>query len=139
MTFEVRDAARLDAEERYDLVFVFDAVHDQVDPSTVLANIQRALAPGGVFFMKEPHGADALEDNLENPMAPLLYAVSTMHCMTVSLAHGGAGIGTVFGEQLARRMLAEAGFVDVEVQPAPGDPGDAVYLAGKHPDPNLRG
>ena len=81
--------------------------------------------------MKEPHGADALEDNLENPMAPILYSVSTLHCMTVSLAHGGAGIGTVFGEQLACRMLAEARFVDVEVQPAPGDPGDAVYLARK--------
>ena len=81
--------------------------------------------------MKEPHAADALEDNLDNPMAPILYAVSTLHCMTVSLAHGGAGIGTVFGEQLARRMLADAGFVDVEVHPAPGDPGDAVYLARK--------
>lgn len=131
VTFEVSDAARLDVEDRYDLVFVFDAVHDQVDPSAVLANIHRALAPGGVFFMKEPHGADALEDNLENPMAPLLYAVSTLHCMTVSLAHGGAGIGTVFGEQLARRMLAEAAFAGVEVQPAPGDLGDAVYIARK--------
>jgi hypothetical protein len=49
--------------------------------------------------------------------------------MTVSLAHGGAGIGTMFGEQLALTMLADAGFTQVEVLPAPGDPGDAVYVA----------
>ena len=64
-------------------------------------------------------------------MAPILYSVSTLHCMTVSLAHGGAGIGTMFGEQLARRMLADAGFIDVEVQPAVGDPAGAIYLSRK--------
>jgi hypothetical protein len=68
---------------------------------------------------------------MANPMAPLLYATSTLHCMTVSLAHGGAGIGTVFGEQLARRMLTAAGFVDIQLHPAPGDPGDAVYVSRK--------
>ena len=129
VTFEVADAARLDVRDAVRRIFVFDAVHDQVDPQAVLAHIHRALNPDGVFFMKEPHGADSLEDNIGNPMAPLLYACSTLHCMTVSLAHGGAGIGTVFGEQLALEMLAEAGFTSVEVQVAPGDPADAVYLA----------
>jgi SAM-dependent methyltransferase len=129
--FVLCDAARLETDEAFDAVFVFDAVHDQVDPDGVLARINAALAPGGWFVMKEPHAADALEDNLGNPMAPILYAVSTLHCMTVSLAHGGAGIGTMFGEQLARRMLADAGFVDIQVHPAPGDPGDAVYVSRK--------
>ena len=67
--------------------------------------IHDALVPGGVFVMKEPHAADALEDNIGNPMAPILYGCSTLHCMTVSLAHGGAGIGTMFGEQLALAAL----------------------------------
>ena len=49
--------------------------------------------------------------------------------MTVSLAHGGAGLGTAFGEQVARKLLADAGFVDLEVHEAPGDPIDAVYVA----------
>jgi SAM-dependent methyltransferase len=131
VTFEVADAATLSVDEPFHVVFVFDALHDQVDPVAVLDRIHAALAPGGRFVMKEPHAADTLEDNLANPMAPLLYAVSTLHCMTVSLAHGGAGIGTVFGEQLARRMLADAGFVDLVVLPAPGDPGDAVYVSAK--------
>jgi hypothetical protein len=51
--------------------------------------------------------------------------------MTVSLAHGGAGLGTVWGEELARTMLAEAGFIDVTVHDVPDDPMDSVYLAHK--------
>jgi len=129
--FEVRDAARLAVDQAFDVAFVFDAIHDQVDPSGVLARIHAALADDGCFVMKEPRAADNLEDNIGNPMAPVLYSVSTLHCMTVSLAHGGAGIGTAFGEQLARRMLADAGFVDIQVHPAPGDPGDAVYVSRK--------
>ena len=81
--------------------------------------------------MKEPHVADALEDNIGNPFAPVLYAVSTLHCLTISLAHDGAGIGTCFGEGLALRLLREAGFADVSVQPAPADPADGLYVARK--------
>jgi SAM-dependent methyltransferase len=134
VTFHVRDAATLTVDEPFDVVFVFDALHDQVDPVAVLDRIHAALAPGGLFFMKEPRAADKLEDNLANPMAPMLYATSTLYCMTVSLAHGGAGIGTMFGEQLARNMLNTAGFVDINVQPAPGDPAGAIYLSRKAVD-----
>jgi SAM-dependent methyltransferase len=129
--FEVCDAARLEVDEPFDVVFVFDAIHDQVDPSGVVACIGAALTPGGRFVMKEPHASDNLEDNIANPMAPMLYAVSTLHCLTVSLAHGGAGIGTMFGEQLARKLLADAGFVDLHIVPAPGDPADALYVCRK--------
>ena len=73
----------------------------------------------------------ALEDNIGNPFAPMLYSMSTLHCMTVSLAHGGAGLGTVWGEQLARGMLTDAGFVDLEVTDVPDDPMDSVYVARK--------
>jgi len=129
--FEVCDATRFRPDEQLDAIFVFDAIHDQVDPGAVLARIHDALREGGWFIMKEPHAADRLEDNIGNPMAPILYSVSTLHCMTVSLAHDGAGIGTMFGEELARRMLADAGFEDVQIYPAPGDPGDAVYVTRK--------
>jgi DNA-binding transcriptional MocR family regulator len=86
---------------------------------------------GGYFITLEaPHGtAPALfGKNLANPMAPVFYSISTLHCLTVSLAHGGAGIGSAFGEQLARGMLTEAGFGPADVHPAPGHPFDAVYV-----------
>jgi SAM-dependent methyltransferase len=129
--FEVRDAARLAVEQPFDVVFVFDAIHDQVAPAAVLERICAALAPGGTFVMVEPRASSHLEGNLANPLAPLLYSVSTLHCLTVSLAGGGAGLGTAWGEELARSMLAEAGFVDVAVHEAPGDPLNAVFVATK--------
>jgi SAM-dependent methyltransferase len=129
--FEVKDAATVTVDEPFDAVFVFDALHDQVDPVAVLDRIHAALTPGGIFCMQEPHAADALEDNIGNPMAPILFATSTLHCMTVSLAHGGAGIGTMFGEGLARQMLTDAGFIDTVVHPSPTDPFNAVYVSRK--------
>jgi SAM-dependent methyltransferase len=128
VSFEVADIARLGTTDRFDVVFVFDAIHDQAEPDAVLAGISRALVPGGLLFMREPHGADTLTENLANPMAPVLYSVSTLHCLTVSLAHGGPGIGTIFSEQQAGRMLADAGFAEPEVRPAPGNPLAAVYV-----------
>jgi hypothetical protein len=78
--------------------------------------------------MDEPRVSTRLEDNLDNPMAPFTYAVSTLHCLTVSLAVGGAGLGTAWGEQLAIEMLQDAGFGRVDVHDAPGDPGNAVFV-----------
>ena len=57
--------------------------------------------------------------------------MSTLHCLTVSLAEGGAGLGTAFGEQKALELLAAAGFGSVQVHPAPGDPMDGVFVAYK--------
>jgi SAM-dependent methyltransferase len=127
--FEARDAAQLTVAEPFDVVFVFDAIHDQVAPAAVLERIDAALAPGGTFVMVEPRASSDLAGNLDNPVAPLLYSVSTLHCLTVSLAGGGAGLGAAWGEELARSMLADAGFVDVAVHEAPGDPLNAVFVA----------
>jgi SAM-dependent methyltransferase len=126
--FEHADIAELPVDEPFDVVFVFDAVHDQVDPAAVLARVRQAIAPDGIFFLREPHAADTLEANIGNPMAPAMYSVSTLHCLTVSLAHDGAGIGTAFGEQHARQLLTDAGFDDPTVSPAPGQPLAAVYV-----------
>ena len=128
LTFEQADAAELLVAEPFDVVFVFNAIHDQARPNDVLARIHDALVPGGTFVMDEPRVSSRLEDNLDDPMAPFTYAVSTLHCLTVSLAGGGAGLGTAWGEQLAVQMLHNAGFGPVEVHDAPGDPGNAVFV-----------
>ena len=129
--FAVCDVASLTVDDPLDVVFVFLAIHDMVAPAAVLRRIYEALAPGGVFFMKEPRVSSDLAENIGNPFAPLLYSVSTLHCLTVSLAHGGAGLGTAWGEQLALRMLADAGFRDIRVYDAPGDPTDAIFISTK--------
>lgn len=131
VSFAVQDVAELLSEPAFGAAVVFDAIHDQADPAAVLARIFDALAPGGVFLMFEPRASSHLERNVQNPSATMLYAVSTLHCMTVSLASHGAGLGTCWGQELALRMLSDAGFVDIEVHDAPGDPMDSVYVAHK--------
>lgn len=129
--FEQVDASRLDAAAGYDLVTTFDAVHDQADPAAVLRNIHRALRPGGVYLMQEIAGSSHVHENLDHPVAPFLYTISCLHCMTVSLAAGGAGLGAMWGEQLATRMLGDAGFTDVVRHALPHDAMNYWYVASK--------
>jgi SAM-dependent methyltransferase len=128
--FVALDVTRLPSAPKFDLITSFDSIHDQRDPATALSRIAAALAPNGRYFMVEPRASSNLEDNLGNPFAPYLYGMSVMHCMTVSLAEGGAGLGTAWGEQTARRMLREAGFTSVEVVDAPG-PQNSIYVCRK--------
>lgn len=106
-------------------------IHDLAHPAEVLQNIYRALKPGGIFLMVDPAASSHLHENLEHPMGPFLYTVSTMHCMTVSLEQGGVGLGTAWGEQSARRMLAEVGFSEVEVEQMEGDIFNNYFIARK--------
>lgn len=79
--------------------------------------------------MVDIRAASAVEDNLDLPWAPFLYTVSTMHCMTVSLGLDGDGLGTMWGEQVATRMLHEAGFTDVAIHTIEGDAFNTYYVA----------
>ena len=117
--FEVLDVAELPAQPQFDLVTAFDAIHDQKDPDAVLHGVRRALAAGGTFLMIDFKFSSRVEENMGNPFAPLYYGTSLMHCMPVSLALGGKGLGTVWGEQTARQMLREAGFGRIEVLDTP--------------------
>ncbi|MEX0683232.1 MAG: class I SAM-dependent methyltransferase [Dehalococcoidia bacterium] len=129
--FVAKDVAKIDETAAYDLITVFDAIHDQAQPAKVLENISRALRPGGTFLMVDIAASSNLEDNLQHPLAPMLYSVSTLHCMTVSLALGGAGLGTVWGDQLARKMLADAGFTSIDMKQVEGDIMNAYYVVSK--------
>jgi SAM-dependent methyltransferase len=128
--FEVLDATRLSPDAQFDLITSFDAIHDQRDPATALRRIAGALAPGGLYLMLEPKASSNLEDNVGQPFTAYMYGMSVLHCMTVSLAENGAGLGTAWGEQLARTLLAEAGFTSVDVVDAPG-PQNSIYLCRK--------
>lgn len=128
-SFEQQDVANFDHEDHFDLITAFDAIHDQANPEKVLENIKRSLKPGGVFLMQDIAGSSKLENNLDHPLAPFLYTVSCLHCMTVSLALEGRGLGAMWGKEKAIEMLKEAGFSNVEVKQLPHDPINYFYVA----------
>lgn len=129
--FQLKDVATIDAQETYDLITAFDAIHDQAYPARVLDNIYRALKAGGVFLMQDIAGSTHVHNNMDLPLAPLLYTVSTMHCMTVSLAQDGQGLGTMWGKEKALEMLADAGFTDVDVHQLEHDFQNYYYVMTK--------
>lgn len=114
VTLAVRDVSQIDTVAHFDLITAFDAIHDQRDPAKVLANVRRALRPEGVFLMQDIAGSSHVHENIGRELATLVYTISCMHCMSVSLAQGGAGLGAAWGEQLAEKMLREAGFERIE-------------------------
>ncbi|MGD8299595.1 MAG: class I SAM-dependent methyltransferase [Nitrosopumilaceae archaeon] len=128
-SFEQQDAANFDHQEHFDLITAFDAIHDQANPEKVLENIRSSLKPEGVFLMQDIAGSSKLENNLEHPLAPFLYTVSCLHCMTVSLALEGRGLGAMWGKEKAIEMLKDAGFSNVEVKQLPHDPINYFYVA----------
>jgi ubiquinone/menaquinone biosynthesis C-methylase UbiE len=130
-TFEQQDISKLDGKEQFDLITVFDAIHDQAQPQQVLDNIYRLLKPGGTFLCIDIAASSKLEENIPHPLAPMMYSISTMHCMTVSLALNGEGLGTMWGEQKAREMFGTAGFKSVDAKRVEGDIMNNYYIAQK--------
>jgi 2-polyprenyl-3-methyl-5-hydroxy-6-metoxy-1,4-benzoquinol methylase len=128
LRFAVKEAATFNEPNRYDLVFTFDAIHDQAHPGQVLGNIAWALKPDGIYFMQDIAGSSHVHHNVDHPLASFLYTLSTMHCMTVSLAEGGEGLGTMWGKEKALEMLADAGFTNVEVKQPEHDPMNYFYI-----------
>jgi len=115
--FIVTDLSHFDetAEaESFDLIATFDAIHDQAKPLNVLRGIHRALRSNGIYLMQDIKGSSDIHKNLDHPLGPALYTVSCMHCMTVSLAQNGEGLGAMWGEEKTREYLAQAGFGTVE-------------------------
>ncbi|KAF6242877.1 transcriptional regulator [Nitrosopumilus sp. b1] len=127
--FEKQDVSKISKEQHYDLITAFDAIHDQADPEKVLENIRKSLKPEGVFLMQDIKASSKLENNMHHSLAPYLFAVSCLHCMTVSLAQNGKGLGAMWGKELASQMLKEAGFSIVEIKELPHDPINYYYIA----------
>ncbi|HEV2068685.1 MAG TPA: class I SAM-dependent methyltransferase [Acidimicrobiales bacterium] len=130
-TFERRDVTDLGQSDRFDLITAFDTIHDQAHPAEVLAGVASALRADGVFLMVDIQASSNLEDNLDHPLGTFVYGISTMHCMTVSLALDGDGLGTAWGEQRAQQMLADAGFASVETAHVEADILNTYYVARK--------
>jgi len=131
--FIQKDVTNLDNEfgESFDFITTFDAIHDQAAPAKVLKGIYNSLKDNGVYLMQDIAGSSYVENNLEHPMAPFLYTISTMHCMSVSLAQGGEGLGTMWGKEKACNMLKEAGFENIDVKQLDHDFQNNFYVIKK--------
>jgi 2-polyprenyl-3-methyl-5-hydroxy-6-metoxy-1,4-benzoquinol methylase len=129
--FESQDITKLGESGAYDFIVAFDVIHDQAHPRTVLKNVADALRHDGVFLMVDVRASSEVHENIDHPLGPFLYTTSTMHCMTVSLALDGEGLGTMWGERQARELLAEAGFHEVNVKHVEGDIFNNFYVARK--------
>jgi 2-polyprenyl-3-methyl-5-hydroxy-6-metoxy-1,4-benzoquinol methylase len=131
VTLIAKDVAEIDDVQKYDLITTFDAVHDQADPDRVLANINRALKDDGVYLMQDIAGSSHVHNNMDHPLAPLLYTTSCMHCMTVSLSQNGKGLGAMWGKELAIEMVNNAGFTQVDIKEQEHDPINYYYIIRK--------
>jgi len=110
VTIDLSDFHERATPGSFDFITTFDAIHDQARPLNVLKGIHRALKPDGVYLMQDISGSSSVHEDIEHPIGTFLYTISCMHCMTVSLAQGGEGLGAMWGEGKAREYLQKAGF-----------------------------
>lgn len=129
--FIERDLSDYDETEKFDWITSFDAVHDQRDPQTLINSLNRALRPDGIYLMQDIGGSAHLENNLDFPLATMLYAISCCHCTPVSLGQDGKGLGTMWGWETATDILQKSGFSNVERHVLPHDPTNIWFVARK--------
>ncbi len=133
VTFEQHDLTVYEWPEQYDFITAFDAIHDQARPDRVLAAIAQALKPNGVFLMQDIAASSHMHENRNHPAGPLLYTISCLHCMPVSLAQGGLGLGAMWGRHTACDMLRAAGFTGIRMRQLPHDFQNSYFIASKQP------
>jgi 2-polyprenyl-3-methyl-5-hydroxy-6-metoxy-1,4-benzoquinol methylase len=124
ITFKVLDAKRMRGP-KFDFITTFDVVHDSADPVGLLKAIRRVLHRDGTYLMLEMNCSPNVNDNI-NFIGKFLYTVSTLYCMTQSLAQNGEGIGAAMGEPKARELAAAAGFAHFRRLPI-DDPFSVLY------------
>ena len=81
--------------------------------------------------MQDIRGSSYVHQNIGHPLGTFIYAISTMHCMTVSLAQGGEGLGAMWGEEKTREYLHSAGFRSIETHQLPHDFQSNWYVVRK--------
>jgi SAM-dependent methyltransferase len=112
VTFEVATAKRYPGDG-YDLVMMFDCLHDMGDPVGAAAHVRQTLTADGTWMIVEPYAGDRLEDNL-NPVGRVFYGASTLVCTPASRDQEvGLALGAQAGEARLREVLNDGGFTRV--------------------------
>jgi 2-polyprenyl-3-methyl-5-hydroxy-6-metoxy-1,4-benzoquinol methylase len=128
---DLTDFDRTAETEAFDLVTTFDAIHDQGQPLNVLKGIYRTLKGDGVYLMQDISGTGHVHKDADHPIGTFLYTVSCMHCMTVSLAQNGEGLGAMWGEEKTKEYLRRAGFTSIAVNRLAHDVQNNWYVVRK--------
>jgi SAM-dependent methyltransferase len=123
VSFEVATAQSFSGTG-YDLVMMFDALHDLGDPVGAARRVFDSLAPDGTWLLVEPFAADELEDNF-NPVGRLYYSGSLLMCVPNAMSQGGHALGAQAGPAATRDVVISAGFTRFRV--AAQTPFNLVY------------
>jgi protein-L-isoaspartate O-methyltransferase len=117
VAFRHRDAADPDLAGRYDLVTLFEALHDMTHPVDVLKALRAMLAPGGCLFVADEKTAERFSSGACETER-LAYGFSVLHCLPVGMqGENPAGTGTIMRPATVRRYATEAGFSQVAILP----------------------
>lgn len=117
LTFATRDIADPALTGRYDLVTVFEALHDMSRPVEALRNVRRLIADGGAVLIMDENVGESFTAPA-NEVDRFMYCVSVFLCLPTGMAEQpSAGTGTVMRPDTVRRYASEAGFRDVEILP----------------------
>ncbi|HEV2216465.1 MAG TPA: class I SAM-dependent methyltransferase [Candidatus Dormibacteraeota bacterium] len=109
LSFEVASGSAFPGKG-YDLIAVFDSLHDMGDPVGAAKHVKQALAPDGTWLIVEPIAGDSVEQNM-NPVGRAYYAFSTFLCVPNSLSQEvGLALGAQAGEKRIRDVVTAAGF-----------------------------
>ncbi len=111
--FEYQDICNLPSDwtNKWEFVYIIDVLHDVAQTTKAISELYRIIKPGGQAFVLDINMHTAIRDNIDcNPIDSMLYAVSLFHCMTVSLAEDGEGMGTAWGKEKATQMFQDVGF-----------------------------
>ena len=133
-SFKIQDVLDFTSNDKFDLIFAFDAIHDQPKPDLVLEKIYNSLSEKGIFLMQDILASTPLKDNINHPLGIFLYTISCLHCMSVSLSQNGAGLGAMWGKEKAVSMLKEVGFNKILVKTLPHDFQNYYYISYKNND-----
>jgi SAM-dependent methyltransferase len=127
--FRVGYGEAITDKDEYDLVTTFDCMHDMTDPNGTMRAVSNALKSDGAWLIKDIRSENTYAENLENPMAALMYGFSVLYCMSSALSQpGGAGLGTLgFPPAVCKSMGEDAGFTQFKVLDFEQDPFNYFY------------
>uniref|UniRef100_A0A914CYL1 Methyltransferase domain-containing protein n=1 Tax=Acrobeloides nanus TaxID=290746 RepID=A0A914CYL1_9BILA len=134
--FICQDAKNLNLawKDKFDLIFIFDACHDQTRPDLCMKEIHRVLKPDGLFAMVEvdSSGNCYVEKTTKGPLAAMLYANSLFHCLPVGAnTEDALALGSMWGVERGQNLLKESGFSEVKVEKTLFFPFNVLYTAKK--------